>query len=126
MNKARLLLDLHERLLAHFGRQDWWPGNGPWDVCAGAVLTQNTRWANAERALESLAKAGYSAPETLLDAPDAELEDLIRPAGFFRQKRQALKALARWVVEGGGFAGRGAQDDDQMRSSLLALPGSGP
>ena len=126
MRKARSLLELHDRLLAHFGPQHWWPGDGPWAVCAGAVLTQNTRWANAERALEALAAAGYSTPQTVHGAPDAEIEGLIRPAGFFRQKRRALKALAGWIVGGGGFAGRRVLADGEMRLGLLALPGIGP
>jgi endonuclease-3 related protein len=120
------LLSLHDRLLDHFGPQHWWPGDGPWAVCAGAVLTQNTRWANAERALRALADAGYATPERIHDAPEAEIEGLIRPAGFFRQKRRALKALAAWVVAGDGFAGRGSLGDLEMRGSLLGLPGIGP
>ena len=126
MRKVNELLELHDTLLDHFGPQYWWPGDGPWDVCAGAVLTQNTRWANAERALRALAKAGYADPEQLHDAPDAEIETLIRPAGFYTQKRRALKSLAGWVMEGGGFAGRAALDSQELRRSLLALPGIGP
>ncbi len=120
------LLELHDRLLDHFGPQHWWPGNGPWDVCAGAVLTQNTQWTSAERALGALAGAGMDTPERILDAADSDLEALIRPAGFFRQKRRALKALAGWVVDGGGFVARGRLEDHDLRTGLLALPGIGP
>ena len=119
------LTALHDRLLEHFGPQGWWPGEGPWDVCAGAILTQNTRWANAERALENLAAAGLRTPERVLDVSNARLRNLVRPAGFFRTKSRALQGLAGWVVRAGGFDRLAALSHDVVRDGLLEVRGVG-
>ena len=39
---------------AHFGHLHWWPGETPFEVCVGAILTQNTNWSNVERAIANL------------------------------------------------------------------------
>ena len=44
-------VDIYERLLQAFGHQDWWPGDSPFEVMVGAVLTQNTSWKNVEKAI---------------------------------------------------------------------------
>ena len=33
------------------GHAGWWPGETPFEVCLGAILTQNTSWTNVEKAL---------------------------------------------------------------------------
>tara|TARA_B110000196_G_scaffold282147_1_gene263246 strand:+ start:597 stop:770 length:174 start_codon:yes stop_codon:yes gene_type:complete len=40
---------LYDRLYATYGPQHWWPGDGPFDVIVGAILTQNTNWTNVKR-----------------------------------------------------------------------------
>ncbi|MEO6696846.1 MAG: endonuclease, partial [Gammaproteobacteria bacterium] len=34
-----------------YGPQHWWPGETPFEVMVGAVLTQNTAWGNVEKAI---------------------------------------------------------------------------
>ncbi len=43
---------MYERLRGAFGHAGWWPGDSPFEVCVGAILVQNTAWANVERTLE--------------------------------------------------------------------------
>ena len=50
------LMDIYERLYARFGPQDWWPGETTLEICLGAILVQNTSWANAARAIDNLKK----------------------------------------------------------------------
>ena len=50
------LMDIYERLYERFGPQDWWPGETTLEVCLGAILVQNTSWANAARAIGNLKK----------------------------------------------------------------------
>ncbi len=83
-------------LSARFGRQYWWPGGSPWEICTGAVLTQNTSWNNVEKAIALMKSAGAMDPQVVAELPDAELEDLIRPSGFFRIKTRRLKNMAAW------------------------------
>jgi endonuclease-3 related protein len=52
------LLSIYELLLAHFGPRNWWPGETPFEVMVGAILTQNTAWSNVEKAIAAL-KEGF-------------------------------------------------------------------
>lgn len=48
--------------------------------------------------------ARYPTPAALADAKPAEVETMIRPTGFYRQKTRAIQSSARDIVE--RFAGR--------------------
>jgi endonuclease-3 related protein len=41
-------------LYQSYGSQHWWPGDTPFEVMAGAVLTRNTAWSNVEKAIANL------------------------------------------------------------------------
>ncbi|MDW7984449.1 MAG: endonuclease III domain-containing protein [Acidobacteriota bacterium] len=107
---------------------DWWPGETPWDVAVSAVLTQNTQWSRAFRALQDLRQAGLDTPDAVARAQRSVLERLVRPAGSFRRKAQTIQALARFVVtECGGHPRRlSTWPLDRARSALLAIHGIGP
>ena len=89
MNKR--LLRIFDVLAVHFGPLHWWPAETPFEVVVGAVLTQNTAWTNVERAIARLKEAGVLSPGALRALERERLEELIRPAGFFRQKAQRLQ-----------------------------------
>ena len=117
-----------DRLLKALGPQQWWPGDSPFEVMAGAILVQNTSWKNVERAIANLRDAGVLEPHALYALPPAELEVLIQPAGYFRVKAKRLRNLLRFVVErydGSLDAMRGV-DTMQLREELLAVNGVGP
>ena len=115
-----------ERLAAAYGPQEWWPARDPFEMMAGALLTQRTTWRNAERAIASLRREGVLSPEALAFVPEPRLEALIRMAGTFRTKAVRLRALARWYVDAGGRDALAARPTENLRSELLALPGIGP
>jgi endonuclease-3 related protein len=116
--RARLL-SLYERMLAGYGRQHWWPAESQYEVVAGALLTQNTSWKNVEKAMANLRKAGALSPERILRTPNPELEALIRPSGFYRQKAERLKLLTAKYAE---IKKRGSPPS---REELLAVKGVG-
>jgi len=120
------LPDFFHTLLRIYGPQHWWPckGGGRWEIVAGAVLTQNTAWTNVEKALANLESKKLTTPERILSEPDETLEEIIRPAGFFRQKSAYLKEAARFFLENEKpFL---ASDDLRgMRRSLLNVRGIG-
>jgi endonuclease-3 related protein len=125
--KARLLR-LYRALWRRFGPQGWWPGRTPYEVAAGAILTQHTAWTGAARALAVLrARRALTAP-AIAAMPEAELAGTIRPAGTHRLKARRLKAFTRWLVErfGGRFEGMRSAPLDPLRRELLAVPGLGP
>ena len=120
------LRTVQDRLAAAYGPQDWWPAREPFEMMAGALLTQRTTWRNAERAIASLRHEGALSPEALALVPVSRLESLVRMAGTFRTKALRLKALARWYVDTGGRDALAARPTALLRAELLALPGIGP
>ena len=98
MNPIRKLFDV---LLDYYGPQHWWPCQSGlrWEIIAGAILTQNTAWINVEKAIGNLLATDVMSPERVLATPDTELQELIRPAGFFTQKCAYLKAMAAFMLE---------------------------
>jgi endonuclease-3 related protein len=125
--RAEPLRALYERLLKAFGPQGWWPGEGPFEIMVGAVLTQGTAWTNAARAIERLREAGVLAPEAMERTATTELSGLVRPAGFHRRKTRTLAALAADIARrDGGLRGYLNSPRDALRRRLLAIEGIGP
>ncbi|MBQ6598777.1 MAG: endonuclease, partial [Lentisphaeria bacterium] len=94
------MLTLFHTLFDIYGEQHWWPSRSGtrWEIAAGAVLVQNTAWANVEKALDNLEAADLMSPEGILSVPDDALREIIRPAGFFQQKSLYLKAVAEFFL----------------------------
>jgi endonuclease-3 related protein len=118
----------YELMRERFGHQHWWPGETPFEVCVGAILTQNTAWTNVERAIANLKAAGALEPRKLLALPESKLAELIRPAGYFNVKARRLRSfLGVLVEEFGGDLGRlFAGETSVVRERLLAILGIGP
>lgn len=140
------LLHFYRNLLDAYGPQGWWPllghdgvnptktgsisGYHPGDyafprneaerfeICAGAILTQNTAWPNVEKALRALQEAAALAAGAILDLPEAELAALVRPSGYHNTKARKLKAFAAFHQD---LRGRVPERDE-----LLAVWGVGP
>ena len=122
------IASFYEALLKAWGPQHWWPARSRFEVIAGAYLTQNTAWTNVERALANLRAAGALSLQGVRDLPIANLEQLIRPAGYFRQKAARLKLFIEFLDAeyGGSFARMFSQPTEKLRAQLLALNGVGP
>jgi endonuclease III related protein len=123
-----MLTDVYRRLFEAFGPQHWWPGESPFEVIVGAILTQNTSWQNVERAIHNLREADLLEPHALYAVPVKELEELIHPAGYFRVKARRLRSLLEFLVERydgslDAMFGVGLYD---LRRQLLAVNGIGP
>lgn len=89
--------EYYNSLFTAFGPQRWWPGKTPFEVIAGAILTQNTSWTNVARAIENLRDEGLLSPASIERVPLARLEVLIRPSGYFRQKARKLRAFCAFL-----------------------------
>lgn len=92
----RNLVNIYQTLYAHYGNLRWWPADTPFEVIVGAILTQNTAWTNVEKAIKRF--DGNLSAEQILNLPVEEIQEIIRPAGFYRQKSQYLKAAAEWFM----------------------------
>ena len=73
---ARKLKNTYHNLYKNYGSQDWWPGDTPFEIMVGAILTQNTAWTNVEKAITNLksenmlsARNGRSVPNLVSAGP---------------------------------------------------------
>jgi len=123
-----VLKEMYKRMYEALGPQGWWPGETPFEVCVGAILTQNTNWQNVERAINNLKKKGLLSPQALYELPEDVLAELIRPAGYFRVKARRLKNFIRFLVENfeGDLARLFALPLEEARQALLTVSGIGP
>lgn len=123
------LMALYTRLFDHFGPQHWWPTietrTSKFEICVGAILTQNTAWTNVEKALQNLHDRERIAPEKIMAAPIARLCQTIRPAGYFNQKAKKLKLFSRFVVQSGGLRSVFRKPIPELRETLLGIWGIG-
>jgi endonuclease III related protein len=122
------LLEIYDRLLAAYGPQQWWPASSPFEVLIGAVLVQNTAWPNVVKAIENLRQRDLLEPHALFAVPIDELEDLIRPAGYYRVKSRRLHNLLTLLVErfDGSLDTMFATGLADLRVELLKVNGIGP
>lgn len=119
---------MHDRLLAAYGPQSWWPAQTPFEVILGAYLTQNTAWRSVELSLKNLQSANALTLNGLRELSLGELQQLIRPSGFATRKALALKAFVEMLDTefAGSFDALAAVPTENLRTRLLALPGVGP
>jgi len=118
----------YQLMRARFGHQHWWPGETAFEVCVGAILTQNTAWTNVARAIGNLKAARVLEPEQLFAMPERELAKLIRPAGYFNVKARRLRSFLRVLMEtfDGDLKKLFAGETSIVRGRLLAIHGVGP
>ncbi len=124
-----LLPEVYQRLYRAYGAQHWWPGEGPFEVIVGAILTQSAAWTNVEKALASMRAAGCWSFTAVHSIPEADLAVIVRPSGYFNAKARKLKAFAAHLAENyGGLEGLSvllAQETGTLREELLSIHGIG-
>lgn len=122
------LMVVYRALFKAFGPQRWWPGDTPFEVMVGAVLTQNTAWGNVEKAIANLKRDRLLVPSRLNRVPVRRLAALIRPSGYFNVKARRLKHLLEFIRTeyGGSLKRMFAEDFRELRQKLLMVNGIGP
>jgi endonuclease-3 related protein len=122
------LMDMFDLLFAHFGPQDWWPGETDLEMMVGAVLTQNTNWKNVERAIENLKSKGLLTVNALCSMPMEALAQEIRPAGYYNIKAKRLMNLIQFLKDryGEDLSGFSKGETQKLREGLLSVNGVGP
>jgi endonuclease-3 related protein len=119
-------MEVFDLLLKRYGALHWWPAETPFEVCVGAILTQNTNWGNVEQAIANLKGAGLLSLEALWEIDRQRLAQLIRPSGFFNVKSARLKDFLGWLLERyGSLDAMFAGDWRELREELLAVRGIG-
>lgn len=133
---------VYHQLYREFGPQKWWPRtkavalargkpswyDGDFEVCVGAILTQNTAWTNVEKAIANLLAEKLMSPQTITRCPSIKLARLIKPSGYFNQKTKKLKIFGAWLIKkyDGDLKKFFKQPLLSAREELLSLWGIGP
>jgi endonuclease-3 related protein len=119
---------VYDRLFERFGALHWWPAETPFEVCIGAILTQNTAWTNVEKAIFALKQEGIMTPIAVRDVEPEQLAQLIRPAGYFNIKSARLKEFVSWLFihYEGSLDQMFTVEWQRLREELLQVRGIGP
>ena len=146
--KVPLLVNIYQYLIQEYGPQGWWPllekkncqivsdyHTGKYDyprteeerfeICIGAILTQNTSWTNVEKGLGNLLENNLFNIENLRRADHDLVRESIRCVGYFNQKTNYLKNLADFLAEN-SFQKLESEDLESARKQLLGIKGVGP
>ncbi|HWH60171.1 MAG TPA: hypothetical protein VN682_21265 [Terriglobales bacterium] len=119
---------IYRTLTRAYGPLHWWPAKTRFEVIVGAFLTQNTSWKNVELALGNLRRSGMLSIKGVREAPIEDLQTMIRPSGYFRQKSARLKAFVQYLDQchHGSLSRMFSQPIAILRQELLQLKGVGP
>jgi endonuclease-3 related protein len=128
MSATGQLTEIYELLFESFGPQSWWPGESQFEIIIGAILTQNTNWANVEKAIANLRTANALSAKALYQMNHDELAALIKPAGYFNIKAERLKTFLTWFFDGydGLLENLEQLSTARLREELLNIKGVGP
>jgi endonuclease-3 related protein len=120
-------MSIYARLRAARGHAGWWPGATPFEVCLGAILTQNTSWSNVDKALGALRKRGRLSYEALRQCGPARIAPMIRSSGTFNVKARRVAAFLAFLGReyGGRVQAMAAEDPQALRRKLLSVNGIG-
>lgn len=132
-------------MLARYGPQGWWPifslktgasvyrGDAPrnnkefYEICAGAILTQNIAWINVEKGIGALKREGLLSPGKIMEMDQPSLGQLIRSTGYYNQKAIKLKIFTEWYMSrGGSMRALMKNGPEKLRADLLTVKGVGP
>ena len=122
------LYKAYDLLYKQFGDQHWWPGETPFEIAVGAILTQNTNWKNVEKAIYNLKSKTEFTVQALISLKPEALSELIKPAGYFRVKEKRLRNFLNFLVENydGQIENLKKCSLYTAREELLSVSGIGP
>lgn len=126
--RGKALLKIYKLLYERFGPRHWWPGDTRLEVIVGAILTQNTAWANVEKAIANLKNARLLKVKGLSRVPKKRIARLIRPAGYYNIKSQRIKNFLGFLntAYGGSIKRMFSTETRRLRTELLEVKGIGP
>jgi len=120
-------MSIYRALFRAYGPQHWWPGDTPFEVLVGAVLTQNTSWTNVEKAIANLKRERVLTFSRMLNVAPGKLALLIRPSGYFNIKTKRLRNLLSFIHTSysGSLVKMFSADPSRLRQQLLEVNGIG-
>jgi len=121
-------MSIYQTLYRAYGSMHWWPGETPFEIMVGAILTQNTSWKNVEKAIEKLKGKGVLNPVGIHHLKKSQLSSLIKSSGYFRIKADRLKSFVDFLFEeyDGNIKKMKGGGAEELREKLLEIKGIGP
>ncbi len=117
MDKTERVIEIYNRLNEIYDIREI-EGSDPYRVLVRTILSQRTRDENTDQASANLF-GKYPTIEDVVDAPVDEVEELIRPAGFYRVKARRIQEVSRILLDEYGGVVPDTVDE------LIKLPGVG-
>ncbi|MDI6781635.1 MAG: endonuclease III domain-containing protein [bacterium] len=123
----KILMSIYDSLYKAFGPRHWWPGETPFEVAIGAILTQNTAWTNVEKAINRLKEHNLLTAEHIRDIDPNLLGEMIRSSGYYNQKAKKLKAFIEFLFSRyeGSMEKMAQTEMWSLRHELLQINGIG-
>lgn len=122
--ESKIIYRVYTVLLGKMGPQNWWPAETAFEVVVGALLTQQTKWTNVEKAINGLKEHYMMDAFSLAQTDTDQIERLVRCCGFYRQKSLRLKEIAIFFNEH-GTQNIFSLTAHELRQTLLSLKGIG-
>ncbi len=121
-------MKIYQKLFEAYGPRYWWPGETPFEIIVGAILTQNTSWRNVEIAIGRLKAEKVLYLRGVHHLKESQLASLIRSSGYYRIKAGRLKAFVDFMFEeyGGSIEKMRRERLSVLRPKLLKVKGVGP
>jgi endonuclease-3 related protein len=121
------LQKIYDRLLSKFAVDNWWPADSQFEIMVGAILTQQTTWEKVEEVIREMKAQGLLDVVTLASIDQEKLEKIIMPLGFYRQKAERIKSLARYIQNhyGSDPSLLLTKPLEEARNELLTIKGIG-
>lgn len=128
MTTEQRLHNLFQTLLLAFGKRNWWPGETELEIIVGAILTQNTSWKNVEKAISNMKAKDVLDIDSIESINCDELEEIIKPSGFYKQKTMKLKRFIHVLHNrfNKSIDNLRQHDTDYLRKLFLGINGIGP
>ena len=126
--ESKKLIKIYQKLYSSIGPRHWWPGDSPFEVIIGAILTQNTSWKNVEIAIRALKEKNLLDPLKLYGVGDKLLANTIKSSGFFNIKARRIKTFMSFLFENyqGSLEKMFSEGLTPLREKLLKINGIGP
>jgi endonuclease-3 related protein len=121
------VIKIYGRLLFQYGNRNWWPGETPFEVMIGAILTQSVSWKNVKTAIDNLKREGILDPDRLYKTEMAKLTPLIKSTRFYNQKAKKIQQFLKFYSIEYDFDlhSMSIEETSLLRTKLLSINGLG-
>ncbi|BDQ32717.1 endonuclease III domain-containing protein [Pseudodesulfovibrio portus] len=128
MSQSDTILAMYEAMHSSLGPSHWWPGETPFEIAVGAILTQNTNWQNVKKAIANLKAHDLLDARAMHDLPLTELAELIRPAGYYNVKARRIANFLNFLKEEADYDLKSLKSEPlyELRPKVLGVNGLGP